>query len=75
MDLKGGEFLINGNLLHSYDNLNINGGTLDVSGDYRMERENVDSTGNVSYSYGYAKLIMTNSSDIVNVGGTFENCI
>ena len=75
VDLKGGEFLINGNLLHSYDNLNINGGTLDVSGDYRMERENVDSTGNVSYSYGYAKLIMTNSSDIVNVGGTFENCI
>ena len=73
VDLKGGEFLINGNLLHSYDNLNINGGTLDVSGDYRMERENVDSTGNVSYSYGYAKLIMTNSSDIVNVGGTFEN--
>ena len=75
VDLKGGEFLINGNLLHSYDNLNINGGTLDVSGDYRMERENVDSTGNVSYSYGYAKLIMTNSSDIVNVGGTFENFI
>ena len=75
VDLKGGEFLINGNLLHSDGNLNINGGTLDVSGDYRMERENVDSTGNVSYSYGYAKLIMTNSSDIVNVGGTFENCI
>ena len=73
VDLKGGEFLINGNLLHSDGNLNINGGTLDVSGDYRMERENVDSTGNVSYSYGYAKLIMTNSSDIVNVGGTFEN--
>ena len=73
VDLKGGEFLINGNLLHSYDNLNINGGTLDVSGDYRMEEENVDSTGNVSYSDSRAKLIMTNSSDIVNVGGTFEN--
>ena len=73
VDLKGGEFLINGNLLHSDGNLNINGGTLDVSGDYRMEEENVDSTGNVSYSDSRAKLIMTNSSDIVNVGGTFEN--
>ena len=75
LDLNGYKCIVYGNLIQSSDTLTLNGGTLDVSGDYRMEKENVDSTGNVSYSYGYAKLIMTNSSDIVNVGGTFENCI
>ena len=75
LDLNGYKCIVYGNLIQSSDTLTLNGGTLDVSGDYRMEKENVDSTGNVSYSYGYAKLIMTNSSDIVNVGGTFENYI
>ena len=75
LDLNGYKCIVYGNLIQSSDTLTLDGGTLDVSGDYRMEKENVDSTGNVSYSYGYAKLIMTNSSDIVNVGGTFENCI
>ena len=75
LDLNGYKCIVYGNLIQSSDTLTLNGGTLDVSGDYRMEKENVDSTGNVSYSYGYAKLIMTNSSDIVNVGGTFENFI
>ena len=75
LDLNGYKCIVYGNLIQSSDTLTLDGGTLDVSGDYRMEKENVDSTGNVSYSYGYAKLIMTNSSDIVNVGGTFENYI
>ena len=73
LDLNGYKCIVYGNLIQSSDTLTLNGGTLDVSGDYRMEEENVDSTGNVSYSDSRAKLIMTNSSDIVNVGGTFEN--
>ena len=64
-----------GNLIQSDDTLTVAGGTVDVSGDYRMENENVDSTGNVSYSNGRAKLIMTNPADRVNVGGTFENYV
>ena len=73
VNLGGGKLQVNGNLIQSSDTLTVAGGTVDVSGDYRMENENVDSTGNVSYSSGSAKLIMTNSADRVNVGGTFEN--
>ena len=75
VNLGGGKLQVNGNLIQSSDTLTVAGGTVDVSGDYRMENENVDSTGNVSYSSGSAKLIMTNSADRVNVGGTFENYI
>ena len=75
VNLGGGKLQVKGNLIQSDDTLTVAGGTVDVSGDYRMENENVDSTGNVSYSYSSAKLIMTNSSDIVNVGGTFENYV
>ena len=75
VNLGGGKLQVKGNLIQSDDTLTVAGGTVDVSGDYRMENENVDSTGNVSYSSGSAKLIMTNSADRVNVGGTFENYI
>ena len=75
LNLNGYKCTVYGNLIQSRGTLTLNGGTLDVSGDYRMENENVDSTGNVSYSDGSAKLIMTNSADRVNVGGTFENYI
>ena len=75
LNLNGYKCTVYGNLIQSSGTLTLNGGTLDVSGDYRMEEENVDSTGNVSYSYGSAKLIMTNSADRVNVGGTFENYV
>ena len=73
VNLGGGKLQVKGNLIQSDDTLTVAGGTVDVSGDYRMENENVDSTGNVSYSDGSAKLIMTNPADRVNVGGTFEN--
>ena len=75
LNLNGYKCTVYGNLIQSSGTLTLNGGTLDVSGDYRMENENVDSTGNVSYSYGRAKLIMTNPADRVNVGGTFENYV
>ena len=75
LNLNGYKCTVYGNLIQSRGTLTLNGGTLDVSGDYRMENENVDSTGNVSYSYGYAILNMTNANDRVNVGGTFENYI
>ena len=75
LNLNGYKCTVYGNLIQSSGTLTLNGGTLDVSGDYRMENENVDSTGNVSYSNGRAKLIMTNPADRVNVGGTFENYI
>ena len=73
VNLGGGKLQVKGNLIQSDDTLTVAGGTVDVSGDYRMENENVDSTGNVSYSGCYAYLNMTNDSDCVNVGGTFEN--
>ena len=72
VNLGGGKLQVKGNLIQSDDTLTVSGGTVDVSGDYRMENENVDSTGNVSYSGCYAELNMTNANDCVNVGGTFE---
>ena len=58
-----------GNLIQSSDTLTVAGGTVDVSGDYRMENENVDSTGNVSYSYTWTKGY---GSDRLNAGGDEE---
>ncbi len=49
----------------------INDGTVDISGDLRIQTENTDSNGNVSYSDSYGYLDMTNENDYVKVGKDF----
>ena len=71
LDLNGHKLTVNGRLIQVSGTLNINGGQLYITGDYRLQRENIASNGSVSYSYGTSYLKMTNSADYVWVGGNF----
>jgi hypothetical protein len=63
VDINGMEMTIGGSLYHRNGNLNINGGTVDITGDYLIE------SAEGSYCNGY--LTMTNINDYVSVGGNF----
>jgi len=64
LDLNGYTLTVKGNLTQSSGTTYINGGTLEVAGDYKIT--SLDGSGN---SNGY--LEMTNESDRVIVGGSF----
>jgi hypothetical protein len=66
VDLNGCTLTINGDLIQAGGILKINGGKLNISGDYRMQNE---LNGNESPSNSL--LNMTNASDYVTVGGSF----
>lgn len=51
--------------------MNVNGGTIEVSGDYRLQRRNIDSVGNEQWIYSDGILQMTEEADHVKVGGSF----
>ncbi|MHC1685189.1 MAG: PKD domain-containing protein [Clostridiaceae bacterium] len=71
LDLNGHKLTINGNLIQSSGTVFINGGQLNVTGDYRIQTANRGNDGSVSYgnSMGYLKMI--NDSDFVQIGGDF----
>lgn len=62
---------VNGNVIVSNGTFKINGGTADICGDLRIQTENTDANGSVSYSDSYGYLNMTNENDYVKVGGDF----
>lgn len=62
---------VNGNVIVSKGTFKINGGTVDICGDLRIQTENIDTNGNVSYSDSYGYLNMTNENDYVKIGGDF----
>jgi hypothetical protein len=66
VDLNGHTFTINGDLIQAGGILKINGGKLNISGDYRMQNE---LSG---YDYQSNGLLdMTNDADYVTVGGNY----
>lgn len=67
LDLNGHSLTINGNLYIGAGSVKVNGGTLKISKDLRLQ--NYDGKGNYSDSSG--RIIMTNKSDRVTVGGNF----
>lgn len=67
LDLNGHSLTINGNLYIGAGSVKVNGGTLKISEDLRLQ--NYDGKGNYSDSSG--RLIMTDTSDQVTVGGDF----
>lgn len=69
-DLNGKTLTVTGNLIQSGGTMLINGGTLNVLGDYRIQKRTMNN-GNPSYSVSTGKLEMTNADDRVNINGDF----
>ena len=66
LDLAGYKLTVKGSLIQSSGVLKVNGGSLLVDGDYRIQ-----DVSNSVYTYAYAKLNMTNANDYVLVKGDF----
>jgi hypothetical protein len=63
IDLNGYKLKVKGDLIQTGSTLYINGGQLEVEGDYRIEN-------NGDYVFAYLKMV--NESDYVKVGGSFS---
>ena len=70
LDLNGYTLKIKGNLIQSAGVVNVNGGKLEIEGDYRIQKEDIVNE-NTQYSASVGKLVMTNEQDYVLVGGSF----
>ena len=66
LDLNGYKLTITGNLIHSGGTILVNGGELEVQGDYRVQ-----SLNGTSYTNSAGILNMTNGADTVKVLGDF----
>ena len=72
VDLNKGCLTINGNLLHSQGKININCGTLEVNGDYRIQSYEKNAvTDEMEYTNSYGWLNMSKSNDLVKIKGDF----
>ncbi len=69
IDLNGHKLTVTGNLLQCNGTMKINGGTLNVGGDYRIQRVNTNNEDGYDWSDGC--LIMNNTNDLVIVKGSF----
>ncbi|TYQ15580.1 UNVERIFIED_CONTAM: fibronectin type III domain protein [Acetivibrio alkalicellulosi] len=71
-NLNEKKLTIKGNLIHSRGTLNINGGELIVKGDYRIQTENVNNQGDITYGDAdYAYLFMDKADGYICVEGNF----
>ena len=70
LDLNGYELIITGDFIHAGGELLINGGSLTVQGDYRMQRRG-KSNGSYAYSEGSGRIIMEKPEDKLTVNGDF----
>lgn len=71
VDLNGHKLNIMGDLIQNSGELTINGGMLNVYGDYRLQKETINANGEIKYSSAYARLVMKNEADMVNIAGSF----
>ena len=67
LDLNGHTLRIQGDFIQLGGKVNINGGKLVVTGNYKLQNPNKDG----SYNYSNGILIMTNEDDEVDVAGDF----
>ena len=70
LDLNGHTLTIKGNLIQYSGIVDVNGGRLEIEGDYRIQKEQIVN-GNTQYSASSGKLKMVNSDDYVLVKGGF----
>ncbi|MGN0620748.1 MAG: dockerin type I repeat-containing protein [Porcipelethomonas sp.] len=58
-----------GDIFHTNGTITINNGTLNVYGSYIMQNATTNNVGETEYNRCYAKLIMQNEHDKVNISG------
>ena len=71
VNVAKGNLAISGNLIQSNGIFAIDGGELNVSRDYRIQRAYLDAAGDIAYESSVGILRMLNETDVVNVGGSF----
>ena len=70
IDADDGVLNITGDYIQSAGQLKVNGGTVNIGGDYRMQ-SHTGTAGNYTYGQCEAYLYMTSDDDKVNVAGSF----
>ena len=69
LDLNGHTLTVTGNFIHMGGIVRVNGGSLNVEGDYRLQ--SVSGSGeNVTYGAGLGQLLMQNENDRVTIHGS-----
>ena len=71
IDLNGHTLTVCGNVIQTGGKLRINGGRLEVGGDYRIQTKGTNDFGDTTWSGSYGTLVMDNSQDYILVNGTF----
>ena len=71
IDLWTGTLIVRGNVYQSGGSMLINKGRLEIGGDYRIQKRNVDEWGVVSYGGSYGVMRMQYPEDFVAVGRSF----
>ncbi len=70
LDLNGYTLTIDGNLIQAGGKIILNGGILEVKGDYRIQSKQETEEG-ITYDYSTGSLVMTNEADQLTVDGDF----
>uniref|UniRef100_UPI0038657BF2 hypothetical protein n=1 Tax=Methanobrevibacter sp. TaxID=66852 RepID=UPI0038657BF2 len=71
LDLNGKTLTITGNLIQGAGTVKVNGGELNIGGDYIIRSYTLDENNSPIYHYSLGELVMTNANDEVNVSGNF----
>ncbi len=71
INLNGHTLTIKGDLIQAGGTMYCNNGTLNVEGDYRIQKATTDSDGKVTYGESNGTLRMVNEADQINVSGDF----
>ena len=72
IDIAHGKLIVNGKVNQPSGTMNLDGGTLDISGDYIIAKEGKNSTTDeFEYQYACAGLQMSKEADVLNIGGDF----
>ncbi|OPX42547.1 tRNA(Glu)-specific nuclease WapA precursor [Ruminiclostridium hungatei] len=71
IDINHGKMIVGGNMIQPGGTMRVNGGRLTIAGDYRIQTENRQSDGSITYSRSVGYLYMTNPEDYILVGGSF----
>ena len=72
IDIAHGKLAVNGKVNQPCGTMNLDGGTLDISGDYIIAKEGKNSTTDeFEYQYASAGLQMSKEADVLNIGGDF----
>ena len=71
IDLNGHTLTVCGNVIQTGGKLRINGGRLEVGGDYRIQTRGSNDFGDTTWSGSNGTLVMDNLQDYILVNGTF----